>query len=180
MTSSGPVSKTRVENIFRLRERASDEQGVAGFRREVKFALPIADLGKLRTVLDVNCRRTVFNNPFTGHEPVLRRWSFVRLLRKHGRRGEAGQGSVALVRWSGLPIFFEIKRRIGEVIQKRRLAIESSVPLSSITYEKIAKELGRALPPEDKEVLLAGRTRWCRSSTTGSTFDLPALPFASH
>jgi hypothetical protein len=156
MTSNRPILKTTRSNVFRLRERAGDEQGVAGFRREVKFALPIADLGKLRTILDVNCRRTVFNQSlsrvtsvyfddgalsacFESLEGVERR-AKVRLRWYDGHDGR---------------FFFEIKRRAGDVIQKRRLAVQSSVPLSSLTYREISKELGNTLPPEDGEVLLA-------------------------
>ena len=32
-------------------------------RREVKFALPNADAGKLRSILDVNCRRVSYGRP---------------------------------------------------------------------------------------------------------------------
>jgi hypothetical protein len=49
--------------------------------------------------------------------------------------------------------FFEIKRRIGNVLEKYRLAIESAESLSSLSFSEIARELGRVLPPKDNEVL---------------------------
>ena len=113
-------------SLFKLLDGPSK---ATNLRREVKFALPLADLEKLRTILEVNLRRQVFAGKSSHVSSIY--------FDDHGLsacheniNGVEKRGKLRL-RWydgSDQKFFFEVKRRIGSVLDKRRLAIESAEP----------------------------------------------------
>ena len=64
-TSNGDsVDTSSTISLFRILDRPDLEAASASRRREIKYALPLADLQKLRSILEVNCRRIVFEAEF--------------------------------------------------------------------------------------------------------------------
>jgi len=119
------------------------------FRREVKYAVPGADVGKLRLLLDTNLKRIRYNE----------RVSTVRSIYFDDWRLSACQESLAGVgrrrkvrlRWYDEPdppsvFFFEIKWRDGLASGKQRIQIEADEKLSVCPYPGISMGVGDALP----------------------------------
>ena len=141
--------------IFARRdERDSRESGP---RRETKFAIPYADLGKLTSVLETNFRRVRHDRDSTIVRSV-----YLDDERLDGYResvdGTANRRKVRL-RWYNDDdregrFFFEVKKRVFDLVHKHRLGLESPVALGELTYRKIFQHLGESLPPHYREVLM--------------------------
>lgn len=143
---------------FLLSDDLASATELARFRREVKFALSDSDYGKVQRILEVNCRRIIFNRIpsrvtslyFDDHQlsACLESMDGVSTRSKTRLRWyDTGDDEGRL--------FFEIKRRVGDVIQKKRFAIESALPLRSMSLIDIGRELRRALPRQFEEILAA-------------------------
>ncbi len=66
-------------------------------RREVKFTVPGADLGKLRDILDVNCRRLVHNDPISTVRSIY--FGDVRLSACQANLAGVGRRQKLRLRW---------------------------------------------------------------------------------
>ncbi len=120
-------------------------------RREVKFTLRGADLGKLRTILEANCRRLVH----AGEVSTVRSIYFddVRLSACRANLAGVGKRQKLRLRWydslrPGRDFFFEIKWRNNRVTGKHRLQIEACRPLVEMSYREILDSLMATLPRE--------------------------------
>jgi hypothetical protein len=127
-------------------------------RTEVKFALPRADLGKLETILEVNCRRVSYRNRTS--RVVSLYFDDHRLSACHENVDGSSRRAKLRLRWYDAPfprgeLFFEIKRRRGQATSKERHFLPLAEPLESVSIRETAKALSRALPPAQSEALLA-------------------------
>jgi len=126
-------------------------------RIEVKFALPRADLGKLETILEVNCRRVSYRNRTS--RVVSLYFDDHRLSAcRENVEGSSGRAKLRL-RWYDDPFprgqaFLEIKRRRGRATSKERHLLPLDAPLESAPIRETAKALSRALPEAAAEALL--------------------------
>lgn len=127
-------------------------------RRELKFALPFADLEKLRHILEVNLQRQVFNEE-CSHVSSIYFDDHALSACLENINGVEKRGKLRLRWYDGQDqkFFFEVKRRIGNVLEKRRLAITSQERLGSLSFNEVARQLGRVLPPQHSELLHARR-----------------------
>jgi hypothetical protein len=126
-------------------------------RREVKFALPGADLGKLRNILDVNCRRLVHNDPISTVRSIY--FDDVRLSACRANLAGVGRRQKLRLRWydslnPGKDLFFEIKWRDNRVTGKHRLQLQASTPLAEMSYRQITDGLIAALPAQHVDQVL--------------------------
>jgi hypothetical protein len=144
--------------LFQLMDGPSRAAEASSLRREIKFALPLADLEKLRTILEVNLRRQVFNEK-RSHVSSIYFDDHALSACHENINGVEKRGKLRLRWYDGQDqkLFFEVKRRIGNVLEKRRLAIESAEGLGSLSYNEVARELDRVLPASDGELLHARR-----------------------
>ena len=106
-------------------------------RREVKFTLPGADLGKLRNVLEVNCRRLVHNDPISTVRSIY--FDDVRLSACQANLAGVGRRQKLRLRWydslkPGRHFFFEIKWRNNRITGKHRLQLQAAEPLTEMSY----------------------------------------------
>lgn len=127
-------------------------------RREVKFTLPGADLGKLRDVLDMNCRRLVHNDPISTVRSIY--FDDVRLSACRANLAGVGRRQKLRLRWydtlaPGRDFFFEIKWRDNRVTGKHRLQMQAPRPLSEMPYREIRDGLIESLPDEHVASVLA-------------------------
>jgi hypothetical protein len=155
---NGALNTPSTTSLFQLTDGSSRATDASSIRREIKFALPLADLGKLRTILEVNLRRKVFNQRIS-HVSSLYFDDHALSACHENINGVEKRGKLRL-RWyddQDSKFFFEVKRRMGNALEKRRLAIESTEGLGSLSYNDVARELSRVLPPRDTELLHARR-----------------------
>ncbi len=120
-------------------------------RREVKFTVPGADLGKLRNVLDVNCRRLVHNDPISTVRSIY--FDDVRLSACQANLAGVGRRQKLRLRWydslePGKDFFFEIKWRNNRVTGKHRLRLQAPAPLTHMSYHRIIDGLIQTLPEQ--------------------------------
>ena len=115
-------------------------------------------ISKLRSILEVNCRRVTYDN---AHSVVSSIYFDDVKLRGYTESVDGTPRRAKLrLRWydggdSEGRFFFEIKRRIEQVVDKERVAVESETPLSSLSYFDIHRELGRVLPPVHQAILMS-------------------------
>ena len=127
-------------------------------RTEVKFALPRADLGKLETILEVNCRRVSYRNRTS--RVVSLYFDDYRLSACRENVDGSSRRSKVRLRWYDAPLpgselFFEMKRRRGRATSKERISLPLSQPLDSATLRETTRTLSRSLPASQSEALLA-------------------------
>jgi hypothetical protein len=129
---------------------AADE--VTAQRREMKFVFDGSCVDALRDVLEVNARRVAF-----GDGPV----SNVNSIYFDDARLSSAAESLAGVsrrvklrlRWydekfARQRLFFEVKRRSGQVISKDRTPLDAPEVIDRIPYDDLLAWLGQALAPE--------------------------------
>ena len=144
-----------------LVEEPRGGSGVDLSRREVKFAIPNADIAKVRSILEVNCKR-ILHNGQNGSSSVVSTiyYDDVRLSGCQENLDGVPRRAKVRLRWyddddrSGR-IFFEIKRRVDSMVHKERIEIRARQPLGGMTYREILVELQRILPAPAAEMLLA-------------------------
>lgn len=127
-------------------------------RTEVKFALPRADLGKLETILEVNCRRVSYRNR-TSRVVSLYFDDHGLSACRENVDGSSRRAKLRL-RWYDDPfprgeLFLEIKRRRGQSTSKERHSLHLASPIESASIRETAKALSRSLPPAPSEALIA-------------------------
>lgn len=135
------------------------ESGAVSARRELKFALPDTDLGRLRSVLRTNVR----------HVAHHRSTSLVRSLYfddeelggyTDGVEGASDRRKVRL-RWyddgdQDRRFFFEVKRRRFELVLKERVPVETAEidgPITALRHRDLIRHLSATLPGAFRERL---------------------------
>ena len=127
-------------------------------RTEIKFALPRADLGKLETILEVNCRRVSYRNRTS--RVVSLYFDDHRLSACRENVDGSSRRAKLRLRWYDEPfprgdLFLEIKRRRGQATSKERHSLPLATALESVAIRETAMALSRALPEAAAEALLA-------------------------
>ena len=133
---------------FRVLDEGSARDDLAS-RREVKYTLPGADAGKLRSLLDSNCRRLVYSEPVSTVRSVY--FDDVRLSACHANLSGMGRRQKVRLRWydslrPGTDFFFEIKWRDNRLTGKHRMHLQADRPLAGMSYKMIYNELMNVLP----------------------------------
>ncbi len=146
------------EPIFQLHQSSDQTAGVTGFRREIKFASSGGDLRKIRGILEVNCRRIIYNRDSSLVSSIYFDDCSLSSCRE-SIDGVAKRNKLRL-RWydegdAEGRFFFEVKRRVGLAIEKWRAMVESSAPLQSLSFSDLLRELLRILPAAQRELLRA-------------------------
>ena len=140
--------------VFRLL-REESASGSSRARRELKFAVPFADPGKVRSILAANCRRVTYDQPASLVTSIYFDDDAMRSY-KESVEGSGLRSKVRL-RWydSGSPVFLEVKRRQFELVAKKRVALEPTVHPEELTFREIRDGLCREIPAELREILFA-------------------------
>ena len=137
-------------NTFQVASEDVTRQDLA-FRREVKFLLPNADVGKFRRLLECNGRRLVHNEPVSTVRSIY--FDDVRLSDCQANLDGISQRRKVRLRWYDSltpsdPLFFEIKWRDNQVTGKHRLELRTRQRVSALSYRQIVDELIDVLPPQ--------------------------------
>ena len=145
---------TEVTLFARVDEHDSVPAGAP--RREMKFALPHADLGKLETVLGTNFRRVRYQDASTVVRSIY--LDDERLSGYHESVDGTGTRRKVRLRWYNDDdregrFFFEVKKREFDLVIKERVALQSRVALGELTYREIARNLDATLSPRHRENL---------------------------
>ncbi len=119
----------------------------ANRRREVKFALPSGDARALGSILEVNCRPVQYG----GASSLVRSIYFddFQMSAYHESLDGVGIRAKVRLRWYGndeRSLFFEVKRRIGQAVEKVRVPIDSDSDLTTMHYPTIDRGLRAILP----------------------------------
>jgi hypothetical protein len=127
-------------------------------RVEIKFALPRADLGKLETILEVNCRRISYRNRTSRVKSLY--FDDARLSACHENLDGSSRRAKLRLRWydAEFPrgeLFLEIKRRVGQATTKERHRVDLADSFESVSTRETVNALSRALPRQQKEALLS-------------------------
>jgi hypothetical protein len=126
-------------------------------RSEIKFLIPHADLGKIRSILEVNCRRIRHDGPVSLVSSLY--FDDVSLSAYRENLDGVGKRAKVRLRWYDRRdqegrFHFEVKRRTDLTMDKDRLAILSRTPLASLTFQDILRELSAILPTKPRETLM--------------------------
>ena len=126
-------------------------------RRETKYLLPHADVGKFRSLLKGNARRLIHNEPISTVRSIY--FDDPLLSDCQANLDGISRRKKVRLRWydSLTPsnvLFFEIKWRNNRVTGKHRLELHSQRSLGELTYSQIYDELIHILPPQHMVDLL--------------------------
>lgn len=138
------------DKAFKILEEDLSRQDLA-LRREVKFLLPGADVGTLRSLMECNGRRLVHNEPVSTVRSVY--FDDVQLSDCQATLDGISRRRKVRLRWydsldPGDVLFFEIKWRDNRVVGKHRLELRTQQPVSELTYRQVIDNLIDALPPQ--------------------------------
>lgn len=148
-------------------------------RAEVKFALPRADLGKLETILEVNCRRVSYRNRTSRVASLY--FDDHRLSACRENLDGSSRRAKLRLRWYDAPfpereVFLEVKSRLGRATMKERHRLPLSHPLESVSIRETVKDLLAALPPARRQTLLARPDAIVIVEYERSYFEAPSGP----
>lgn len=139
-----------------LADAAPRADGVTALRRETKFALDHGDMGKVRAVLEMNCRPIVYNRPVSEVYSIY--FDDSRLSSCQENLDGIGRRTKLRLRWYDAPLpagplSFEMKRREGNMTRKERIPLKLATPLDQCTYRSLRAGLMTALPEAARELL---------------------------
>ena len=120
-------------------------------RRETKYLLPHADIGKLRSLLKGNTKRIIHNKPVSTVRSIY--FDDTLLSDCQANLDGISHRKKVRLRWydSLMPeevLFFEIKWRNNRVTGKHRLELQSQQNLRNLSYSQIYDGLIDILPPQ--------------------------------
>lgn len=120
-------------------------------RRETKYILPNADVGKFRKLLEGNARRLVHNEPVSTVRSIY--FDDALLSDCQANLDGISPRRKVRLRWydSLTPndvLFFEIKWRENRAMGKHRLELRARQEVCELSYRKIFDELIDILPPQ--------------------------------
>ena len=132
---------------FRVLGEDLSRQDLA-LRREVKFLLPGADVGTLRSLMECNGRRLVHNEPVSTVRSVY--FDDVQLSDCQATLDGISRRRKVRLRWydsldPGDVLFFEIKWRDNRVVGKHRLELRTQQPVSQLTYRQVIDNLNASV-----------------------------------
>lgn len=118
-------------------------------RSEIKYALPQMDVGKLRRLLETNCRRLIHNERISTVRSIY--FDDARLSACRANLDGLGSRRKLRLRWydslrPGTDFFFEIKWRDNRLTGKHRLEVRAGRPLADLSYSQIRRGLEAAVP----------------------------------
>jgi hypothetical protein len=154
-----PVDRSGTEAVgFQLLEDSAQADEPIQYRSEVKFLLPYADLGKIRSILEVNCRRIRYAGPVSLVSSIYFDDSSLSAYRESV--DGTGRRSKVRLRWydsndTNGRFHFEVKRRSDLSVGKERVSLGSPAPLSRLTFLEILGSLSGALPAKYRELLMS-------------------------
>jgi hypothetical protein len=146
---SQPHSATvKRSHAFRVIDEGSLRSDLAR-RREMKFLLRGADVGKLRSLLEGNGRRQVHNHKVSTVRSIY--FDDLQLSACHANLDGVGRRRKVRLRWYDMlrpanDFFFEIKWRDNHVTGKHRVQMQFAEPLASLPYHTIINHLFDVLP----------------------------------
>lgn len=126
-------------------------------RKEIKFSLPNADVGKLRAVLARSCKQVIHHRPVSTVRSVY--FDTPRLGACHANLNGHGVRNKLRVRWydqlcPGKKFFVEIKWRKSRLTGKHRLGLQSENPLGEMSYAHIQQGFTDCLPIEFQTMMM--------------------------
>jgi hypothetical protein len=148
-----PLTETRTESTH-FRVINSDEfRSDLALRREAKFALPGADVGKVRDILASNLRRQIHNDRVSGVRSVY--FDDARFSCCHANLSGLTSRRKLRIRWYDLPLpgtsfFVEVKWRENQITGKRRWQIETASPLTELSYRDISRQIVECVGEGDR------------------------------
>lgn len=118
-------------------------------RRETKFILPNADVGKFRRLMEGNGRRLVHNEPVSTVRSIY--FDDARLSDAHANLDGISPRQKVRLRWydslePGGVVFLEIKWRDNRATGKHRLELHPRERLGGLSYREIYEALVEVLP----------------------------------
>jgi len=118
-------------------------------RREIKYAFPHMDVGKLRRLLESNCRRQIHNHPISTVRSIY--FDDARLSACHANLDGLGSRRKLRLRWYDsiqptTDFFVEVKWRENRVTGKHRLHFQTNRPLAELSYASIHRNLESVIP----------------------------------
>jgi hypothetical protein len=127
-------------------------------RTELKFALPRADLGKIETILEVNCRRVSYRDRTSRVASLY--FDDPRLSACHENLDGFPQRAKLRLRWYDAPfpreeVFLEVKRRVGRATTKERHRLVLPGLFESAPTRETVRALAGSVPRAAREILLA-------------------------
>jgi hypothetical protein len=148
--------------LFEVIDAGSPRSDLAS-RKELKFTLPRADVGKLRSLLEGNGRRQVYNHTVSTVHSVY--FDDARLSSCQANLAGLGRRNKLRLRWYDTPLaghdfFFEIKWRNNRITGKHRLQIRSVQRLGELSYSSILANLAAVLPERYQQALV----KYCEPS----------------
>jgi hypothetical protein len=148
-----PLTETRTGSA-EFRVINSDEfRSDLAQRREAKFALRGADVGKVRDILAGNLRRLIHNDRVSVVRSVY--FDDARFSCCHANLSGLASRRKLRVRWydSALPgtsFFVEVKWRENLITGKRRWQIETARPLTEFSYRDISRQIAECVGEGDR------------------------------
>ncbi len=126
-------------------------------RKEIKFAVPRADVAKLRQVFTGSCRCVAHNEAVSTVRSVY--FDDTRLSALRANLDGLGRRRKLRLRWydSLLPrkeFFLEVKWRNNRVTGKHRFQVNSNISLANLSYREIFAELQQSLPAQHQPTLM--------------------------
>lgn len=138
--------------LARSAREAPEGQGTP--RREIKYALPAADLGKLTSILRTNFREVRHGESRSTVRSIY--FDDEIFGAYHDSLEGTGERHKVRLRWYNddeQALFFEIKTRAFDLVSKRRTPVDSSVPLSALSYRDLLRALRALLEAPGRELL---------------------------
>lgn len=148
-----PLNETRTESTT-FRVVNSDEFRLdLALRREAKFALPGADVGKVRDILGGNLRRQIHNDRVSVVRSVY--FDDARLSCCQANLSGLASRRKLRVRWYDSPLpgtsfFIEVKWRENQITGKRRWQIETESPLTEFRYREVSRQIAECVGEGDR------------------------------
>lgn len=126
-------------------------------RRETKFALVSADIGKVRKVLETNSRRQIHNHEVSTVRSIY--FDDVRLSACRANLDGIGQRRKVRLRWYDRPLpgndsYLEIKWRDNKVTGKHRLRVRCEHSLGELSFAQMRELFLDSIPPRYLPYLL--------------------------
>lgn len=142
--------------VLTIHDETSERQDLAK-RAEVKYALDVADIGKLRSNLATNCRRQVHNNPVSVVRSIY--FDDAALSSCHANLDGIGSRRKLRLRWYDTlaprnEFYLEIKWRETRVTGKHRLKVQSTKPVEQMTWSELYALLDPVVPEHFRCALL--------------------------
>jgi len=143
---------------FRLLDGSAAPRQDLISRVEIKFPLHRPDIGKLRRILESNCRRMAYNETVSTVRSVY--FDDHGLSSCYANLHGVGRRRKARVRWydtltPGTEFFFELKWRNNRVTGKHRFHVQAPVPLVDLPYRTLFEGMSHALPEQHRATLLS-------------------------